>query len=71
MRGRVAAAASSPSPSLRGRVLPGEGRRRPFESPSAPRQLRPLAIVGPTAPDARDWSLLLARQQERTAVPSP
>jgi hypothetical protein len=69
MRGSVAAAGSRPS--LRGTVLPGKGRRRPCESPIAPRQPRRLAIVGPTAPPARDWSLMLVRQQERTAVQSP
>jgi len=69
MRGRVAAAGSRPR--LRGTVLPGQGRRRPCESPIAPRQLRRLAIVVPTAHAARDWRLMLARQQERTAVQSP
>ena len=69
MRGRVAAAGSRPS--LRRTVLPGKGRRRPCESPIAPRPPRRLAIVGPTAHAARDWSLMLAPQQERTAVQSP
>jgi hypothetical protein len=59
MRGSVAAAGSRPG--VRGMVWPTEGRRRPFESPIAPRQPRRLAIVASTVPDARDWSLMPAR----------
>jgi hypothetical protein len=69
MRGSMAAAGARPS--LRGTVLPAAGRRRLFESPIAPRQPRLLAIVVPTAHDARDWSLMLARHQAEPDLQFP
>jgi Putative transposase len=53
------------------RAGPARGAGGLLESPLGSRPLRRPAIVGPTAPAARAWSLLLAQQQERTAVHSP
>lgn len=53
------------------RAGPARGAGGLLESPLGSRPLRRPAIVGPTAPEARDWSLLLAQPQERTAVHSP